>query len=53
MHVHPDHPLELALERFKRNPGLLPVLSRSGTHRVEGIITLETIVRFVDRNSRD
>jgi CIC family chloride channel protein len=53
MHVHPDHPLELALERFKRNPGLLPVLSRSGTHRVEGVITLETIVRFVDRNSRD
>ena len=53
MHVHPDHPLELALERFKRNPGLLPVLGRSGTHRVEGVITLETIVQFVDKNLRE
>lgn len=49
-HVHPDHPLELALERFRQNPGLLPVLSRSGTSRVEGVITLETIMQFVETN---
>jgi CIC family chloride channel protein len=49
-HVHPDHPLELALERFRQNPGLLPVLSRGGTHRVEGVITLETIMQFVETN---
>jgi CIC family chloride channel protein len=49
-HVHPDHPLELALERFRQNPGLLPVLSRSGAHRVEGVITLETIMQFVETN---
>jgi CIC family chloride channel protein len=53
VHVHPDHPLELALERFKRNPGLLPVLSRSGTHRVEGVITLETIMRFLETNPQE
>jgi CIC family chloride channel protein len=49
-HVHPDHSLELALERFRQNPGLLPVLSRGGTHRVEGVITLETIMQFVEPN---
>ncbi len=49
-HVHPDHPLELALERFRQNPGLLPVLSRGGTHRVEGAITLETIMQYVETN---
>lgn len=46
-HVHPDHPLELVLERFRSSPGLLPVLSRGAVHRVEGVISLERIVRFV------
>ena len=36
-HAHPDHPLELALERLKQNPGILPVLSRSRVHRIEGV----------------
>lgn len=46
-HVHPDHPLELVLERFRSSPGLLPVLSRGAVRRVEGVISLERIVRFV------
>jgi len=46
-HVHPDHPLELMLERFRGSPGLLPVLSRGQVQRVEGAITLETILQFV------
>jgi len=46
-HVHPDHSLELVLERFRGSPGLLPVLSRGEVRRVEGVITLEAIVRFV------
>ena len=50
--MHPDHPLELALERFRQNPGLLPVLSRSDTLRVEGVITLETIMQFSRRIGR-
>jgi hypothetical protein len=29
-YVHPDEPLEIALERFGKTPELLPVLSRSG-----------------------
>jgi len=51
--VHPDHSLELALERFRQNPGLLPVLSRGGTFRVEGVITLETIMQFVETNREE
>jgi len=44
-HLHPDQPLELALERLAQGPGLLPVISRTGDRRVEGVITLETIMR--------
>ena len=48
-HVHPDHPLELALQRLKDSPGLLPVVSRSHIHRVEGVITPETLMNFLHR----
>lgn len=47
-HVYPDQPLDLALARLGHTQGLLPVLSRQG-HRLEGIVTRETIVRFLDR----
>ena len=46
-HVHPDHPLELLLDRLAKNPGLLPVVSRSQVNRVEGVITPQTLVQFV------
>ena len=46
-HVHADRSLELALQRFRENRGLLPVLSRGEATRVEGVITLETILEFV------
>jgi chloride channel protein, CIC family len=49
-HVHADHSLDLALQRFRQTPGLLPVLSRGEATRVEGVITLETIIEFVRRN---
>jgi CIC family chloride channel protein len=52
-HVHADHSLELALQRFRQNPGLLPVLSRGESTRVEGVITLETILGFVQKNPQD
>ena len=48
-HVHPDHPLELVLKRLKENPGILPVLSRSHIHRVEGIITPESLTEFLQK----
>jgi len=52
-HVHPDHRLELVLERLAKNPGLLPVVSRSQMNRVEGVITPRTLVQFVQENWAD
>jgi CIC family chloride channel protein len=48
-HVHPDHPLDLVLERFAETAGLLPVVSRASVHRVEGVITIDDITRFAWR----
>jgi CIC family chloride channel protein len=53
VHVHENHPLDLTLERFSQSPGLLPVLSRAKTRRVEGVITLETIMRFMHNSSSE
>jgi chloride channel protein, CIC family len=50
-HVHPDHPLELVLDRLKRSPGMLPVVSRSHVNRVLGVITLETLMEFLEMPS--
>ncbi|MBI4463845.1 MAG: chloride channel protein [Acidobacteria bacterium] len=47
-HVHPDHSVEVALDRFRQNPGLLPVVSRRETSRVEGVITRQTILNFLE-----
>ena len=52
-HVHADHSLELALQRFRQTPGLLPVLSRGEATRVEGVITLETILQFVRKTPQE
>jgi CBS domain-containing protein len=42
--VYPDHPLDLTLERLRQGPGILPVLSRTGGRRVEGVVTHETML---------
>jgi CIC family chloride channel protein len=51
-HIHPDHSLDVVLERFRASPGLMPVLSRGQVRRVEGAITVETIIRFVQSDPR-
>lgn len=44
-HVHPDHPLHLALERMsKAHIDILPVVSRADIHRLEGVITLHDVL---------
>ena len=43
-HVHPDHPLDVVLERFAKSPGLLPVVSRAAANRIEGTITTAEIL---------
>lgn len=52
IHVHPDHPIDVVLERFDQTPGLLPVVSRSKAHQLEGVITVESIMSAVDRRTR-
>lgn len=49
VHVHPDHPVDVVLERFADCAGLLPVVSRSDARRVEGAIGLDEITRFASR----
>jgi hypothetical protein len=39
VHVHPDHPLDVVLERLAESPELLPVVGRAAVRRVEGVIT--------------
>jgi CIC family chloride channel protein len=47
-HVHADHSLETAIERFSESPGLLPVVSRVNVGAVEGVVTLDSIVRLLN-----
>ncbi len=44
-HVHPDHPLHLALERMsKSHLDILPVVNRADIHRLEGAVTLRDVL---------
>ena len=51
VHAHPDHSVDVVLDRFAQSPGLLPVVSRTGARRVEGVVTLDSIVEFVRQRS--
>jgi CIC family chloride channel protein len=48
-HAHPDHPLEIVLERLSKNPGVLPVVSRKQVREVLGIITPQTVMHFLQK----
>ncbi len=42
VHVHPDHPLIVALERLgESRQEILPVVSRANVRQLEGVVTLE------------
>jgi CIC family chloride channel protein len=51
-HVHPDHPLEVAMRRFAQS-GLkvLPVVSRTDVRDLRGAISLEDILAAYDSES--
>jgi chloride channel protein, CIC family len=53
VHVHPDHPLDVVLDRLSESNGLLPVVSRVNVHRVEGVVTPDSIVALRDRRRTD
>ena len=44
VHVHPDHPLDVVLDRLAESDGLLPVVSRTDAGRVEGVITSHSVL---------
>ncbi len=44
-HVHPDHPLYIALERMSRSGlNMLPVLRRDDANHLDGIVTLRDVL---------
>ena len=45
--MHPDHQLELVLERLGKNPGILPVVSRNEVRHVVGVITPQRLIQFL------
>jgi CIC family chloride channel protein len=49
IHVHADHPLDVVLDRLAQSDGLLPVLSRKHARRLEGAITMDSIIRYIHR----
>jgi CIC family chloride channel protein len=53
-HVHPDHGLDLALERMGTNQlELLPVVSRADIHKLLGIVTLPDVLASYGINGPD
>jgi CIC family chloride channel protein len=49
VHVHPDHSLDVVLERLAESPQLLPVVDRAKVRRVEGMITAQGIAQVARR----
>src|SRR6202007_82640 len=53
VHVPPDHPIDVVLERFAQSPEILPVVNRTEARRVEGVITFDSIMNFVHQRTRN
>jgi chloride channel protein, CIC family len=51
LHAHPDHPIDVVLERLAEARGVLPIVSRSDVRRVEGAVTSDSILRVARRPS--
>jgi CIC family chloride channel protein len=47
VHAHPDHPLDVVLERVAAGGGILPIVSRSDIGRVEGAVTADSVLRSI------
>ena len=53
VHAHVDHPVDVVIERFAHSGGVLPVVSRTDAHRVEGVVTRESILRLAEARAPD
>lgn len=45
VHAHPDHPIDVLVERLAHSNGVLPIVSRADAKMVLGIVTVERIMR--------
>ena len=43
VHAHPDHQMDVVLERLEESGGLLPVVSRTDAYHLEGVITADSL----------
>jgi CIC family chloride channel protein len=50
-HLYPDQPIDIAIERLSKVTYSLPVLSRSGQRRVEGVLSIDSILQYVQRET--
>lgn len=46
VHAHPDHALDVVIDRLSQSGGLLPVVSRAAIRRLEGVVTPESLLAF-------
>jgi CBS domain-containing protein len=46
-----DDSLESSLERFDTHTGLVPVFSRNDPQQLEGVITVDSILKFIHKKS--
>jgi chloride channel protein, CIC family len=51
VHAHPDHPLDVVIDRLAESGGVLPIVSRAEVHRVEGVVTPESILTTRQRQA--
>jgi chloride channel protein, CIC family len=49
VHAHPDHSLDVVLERLSQTDGVLPIVSRTNVHTLEGVVTADTLVNGLSR----
>jgi chloride channel protein, CIC family len=52
VHAHPDHPMDIVLERLEEGGGLLPIVSRTDAHHLEGVITTDSLTHRRRRRSQ-
>jgi CIC family chloride channel protein len=51
VHTHPDHPIDVVLDRLWSSGGVLPVVSRTEAHRLVGVVTAQSLLT-ADRPNR-
>jgi CIC family chloride channel protein len=51
VHAHPDHSIDVVLDRLSESGGVLPIVSRTEVRRVEGVVTRDSILAATERQT--